>query len=136
VICISDDISVEDEIVAIRALRTQSNNAIARHDVGPALAILRDDVRVIASGGQLFDGATSMGHAFEQTFADPQFIRFVRRPETIDVNGTTAAEAGAWEGVWKSHTVHGKYLARWQRERAGWRVVSELYIPLESTAAE
>jgi len=131
----SDDISVEREITAIRALRFQSNHAIARHEGGPALAILRDDARIIASGGQLFDGATSMGRAFEQSFADPQFVTFVRRPETIDVNGTTAAEAGAWEGIWKSHVVHGKYLARWHRELAGWRIVSELYIPLGSTAA-
>jgi ketosteroid isomerase-like protein len=132
----SNDISVEDEIVAIRALRFQSNHAIARHDVGPALAILRNDVRIIASGGQLFDGATSMGHAFEQTFADPKFVTFVRRPESIDVNGTTAAEAGTWEGRWRSHVVRGKYLARWNRDPVGWRVASELYVPLDSTTAE
>ena len=127
------DISAEEAAIAIRAMRSQSNDAIARRDVGPALAILRDNVKVIASSGQLIDGAASMGQAFEQTFADPEFITYVRRPASIDVNGATAAEAGAWEGLWKSHVIRGKYLARWQHDPAGWRVAAEFYIPLGST---
>jgi ketosteroid isomerase-like protein len=127
------DISAEEAAIAIEALRSQSNDAIARHDVGPALAILRDDVRVIGSDGRLIDGIAAMAQAFERTFADPQFITFVRRPATIDVNATTAAEAGTWEGLWKSHVIGGKYLARWQRDAAGWRVAAEFYIPLGST---
>jgi len=127
-----DGISVEDETMTIRALRSQSNEAITRHDVGPALAILRDDVRIIASGGQLFDGVASMGQAFEQTFADPKFVTIVRCPESIELNGTTAAEAGTWEGRWEAHVVRGKYLARWQRDPIGWRVAAELFIPLKS----
>jgi hypothetical protein len=123
-------ISLEDATMTIRTLRSQSNEAIARPDVGPALAILRDDVRIIASGGQLFDGVASMCQAFEQTFADPKFIAMVRCPESIDLNSTTAAEAGTWEGRWEAHVVRGKYLARWQRHPIGWRVAAELYIPL------
>jgi ketosteroid isomerase-like protein len=126
------DISAEE--AAIAALRSQSNDAIARHDVGPALAILRDDVRIIASGGQLIDGVAAMAQAFEQTFADPKFVTFVRRPAAIDGNGTTAAEAGTWEGRWKSHVIRGKYLARWPHDAAGWRVAAEFYIPLGSTS--
>ncbi len=87
---------------------------------------------LLASGGQLFDGVASMGQAFEQTFADPKFITIVRCPESIDLNSTTAAEAGTWEGRWEAHVVRGKYLARWQRDPIGWRVAAELYIPLES----
>ncbi len=125
--CLSTDTTT------IGALRTQSNEAIARHEIGPALAILRDDVRVIASSGELFDGVAAMARAFEQTFADVEFVTFVRRPTSIDINGTTAAEAGTWEGVWKSHVTRGKYLARWQHDSAGWRVAAEFYIPLDSS---
>jgi hypothetical protein len=101
------DISAEETAIAIGALRSRSNDAIARHDVGPALAILRDDVRIIASDGQLIDGVAAMAQAFERTFADPEFVTFVRRPAAIDVNGATAAEAGTWEGLWKSHVIRG-----------------------------
>jgi ketosteroid isomerase-like protein len=126
------DISAE-EAIAIGAMRSQSNDAIARHDVGPALAILRDDVRVIGSDGQLIDGVAAMAQAFERTFADPKFVTFVRRPAVIDINDATAAEAGTWQGLWKSHVISGKYLARWQHDPAGWRVAAEFYIPLGST---
>jgi ketosteroid isomerase-like protein len=130
------DISAEETAIAIGAMRTRSNDAIARHDVGPALAILRDDVKIIVSSGQLIDGATAMAQAFERTFADPEFITFVRRPASIEVNGTTAAEAGTWEGLWKSHITCGKYLARWQHDPVGWRVAAEFYIPLGSTTGD
>ena len=130
------DISAEEAAIAIAALRSQSNDAIARHDVGPALAILRDDVRIIGSDGRLIDGVAAMAQAFEQTFADPKFITFVRRPAAIDINGATAAEAGTWQGLWKSHVIQGKYLARWQHDPAGWRVATEFYIPLGSTPGD
>ena len=118
------------EEVTIRRLREQSNAAIARHDVGPARAILHDDARIIGSNGDLFDGAAAMARAFEERFADPDFVTYVRNPISIELDGETAAEAGAWVGRWKHGEVRGTYLARWRRESAGWRVVAELFIPL------
>ena len=118
------------EEVTIRRLREQSNAAIARHDVGPARAILHDDARIIGSNGDLFDGAAAMARAFEERFADPDFVTYIRNPISIELDGETAAEAGAWVGRWKHGEVRGTYLARWRRESAGWRVVAELFIPL------
>ena len=118
------------EEVTIKRLREQSNAAIARHDVGPARAILHDDARIIGSNGDLFDGAAAMARAFEERFADPDFVTYVRNPISIELDGETAAEAGAWVGRWKHGEVRGTYLARWRRESAGWRVVAELFIPL------
>ena len=118
------------EEVTIRRLREQSNAAIARHDVGPARAILHDDARIIGSNGNLFDGAAAMARAFEERFADPDFVTYIRNPISIELDGETAAEAGAWVGRWKHGEVRGTYLARWRRESAGWRVVAELFIPL------
>src|SRR6478736_358166 len=80
--------SAED--IAIRRLREQSNAAIARHDVGPARAILHDDARIIGSNGDLFDGAAEMARAFEERFADPDFVTYIREPISIDVDGATA----------------------------------------------
>ena len=118
------------EEVTIKRLREQSNAAIARHDVGPARAILHDDARIIGSNGDLFDGAAAMARAFEERFADPDFVTYIRNPISIELDGETAAEGGAWVGRWKHGEVRGTYLARWRRESAGWRVVAELFIPL------
>ena len=120
---------------AIRRLREQSNAAIARHDVGPARAILHDDARIIGSNGDLFDGAAAMARAFEERFADPDFLTFIREPNSIDVDGATAAEAGTWIGRWKHSEIHGTYLARWRREPVGWLSVAELFIPLGRSGA-
>ncbi len=118
------------EEIAIRGLRAQSNAAIARHEVGPARAILHADARIIGSNGDLFDGAAAMARAFEERFADPAFVTYIREPLSIEVDGTTAAETGKWTGRWKHGEVFGTYLARWRRESAGWCIVAELFIPL------
>ncbi len=123
-----------DEI-AIRRLRAQSNAAIARHDVGAARAILLEDARFIVSSGDLLDGAEAMARAFEERFADPDFMTFIREPVSIDVDGATAAEAGTWIGRWKHSEIRGTYLARWRREPAGWLIVAELFIPLGRSPA-
>ena len=118
------------EEVTIRRLREQSNAAIARHEVNGARAVLHDDARIIGSNGDLFDGAAAMARAFEERFADPDFVTYIRDPVSIEVDGATAAEAGRWTGRWKHGEVRGTYLARWRREPAGWRIVAELFIPL------
>ena len=118
------------EEIAIRQLRDQSNAAIARHEVGPALAVLHERARIIASDGGLFDGAAAMARAFATSFADPDFVTYIRSPLSIAVNDSTAAETGNWIGRWSHREVRGTYLARWSREPAGWRIIAELFIPL------
>ena len=118
-----------DEIT-IRQLRDQSNAAIARHEVGPAVAIHHDHARIIGSDGSLLDGAAAMARAFAASFADPDFVAYVRCPVSITVNDSTAAETGNWTGQWRTREVQGTYMARWSREGAGWRIVAELFIPL------
>lgn len=123
------DISTAAEI-EIRALRAQSNAAIARHDAAAAVAIMRDDVRVIASRGLLVESASAMAQAFGEVFADAGFVTYIREPESIEVGGATAAEIGRWDGRWQDKVVRGRYLARWDHSDTGWRVAAELYIPL------
>lgn len=118
------------DAAAIRELRSRSNAAIARHDAGAAVAIMRDDVRVIASSGELFDGAAAMAKAFDRSFSDSAFVTYVREPQSIEVGGATAVEIGRWEGRWKTRVVRGAYMARWQYEEAGWRIAAELFVPI------
>jgi ketosteroid isomerase-like protein len=123
------------EEITIRQLRDQSNAAIARHDLGPALAIHHDHARIIGSDGSLLDGAAAIARAFAASFADPDFVTYVRSPLSIAVNGSTAAETGNWTGQWGRREVRGTYMARWNREPAGWRIVAELFVPLGPSPA-
>jgi len=118
------------EEITIGQLRDQSNAALARHEVGPALAIHHDHARIIGSDGSLLDGAAAIARAFAASFADPDFVAYTRSPRSIAVNGSTAAETGIWIGQWSHREVRGTYMARWSRGPAGWRIVAELFIPL------
>jgi ketosteroid isomerase-like protein len=117
-------------VIEIRALRSQSNAAIARHDVTGAIAIMRDDVRVISSHGRLVQGSPAMAQAFGEVFSDAKFVTYVREPESIEVSGATAAEIGRWDGRWQDSVARGRYMARWQHSDIGWRIAAEFYIPL------
>lgn len=115
---------------AIRGSREASNAAIARHDATGATAPLLPDVLVVSSGGTLLRGREAMDAAFRQVFADPGFITYVREPERVEVAGDTAAESGSWRGTWKTRSAGGRFLARWRRTSDGWRIQSELFVPL------
>ncbi|CAN5323750.1 DUF4440 domain-containing protein [soil metagenome] len=123
-----------DAVAIIKALRAQSNAGLIKHDIAPVVAILHDDAKILRSDGSLVIGAAAMGRGFESNFADPAFVSYVRTPDTIDVDGATAAEAGSWIGQWTNRSVRGTYLARWTLMPLGWRIVSELFIPLGHTS--
>lgn len=129
----------QDDSAMIRSARATSNAAIARHDAAAAVAVVREDVQVIASGGTLVPDRLAMRAAFERSFADPNFVTFVRTPQQIEVarDRTTAAEQGQWTGRWKTpcgpRLVTGRYLARWAKSAAGWQIAAELFIPLRQT---
>jgi ketosteroid isomerase-like protein len=118
------------EEITIRQLRDQSNAAIVRHDVGSVVAVHHDHARIIGSDGSLLDGAAAIARAFAASFADPDFVTYVRSPLSIVVNGSAAAETGSWTGQWRRREVRGTYMARWSRQPAGWQIIAELFIPL------
>lgn len=91
--------------------------------------MMRDDVKIISSGGVFIDGAGAMAAVFDTFFGDDAFVTFVREPEKVLVGGQTAAESGVWTGKWANKVVRGSYLARWEH-RGGWRIAGELFIPL------
>lgn len=120
-----------DDREAIKALRAGSNAAIARHDAEAAVSIfVAEGSMVLGSGGGLIQGRDAMRAAFGQSFADPNFVTYVREPVTVTVGGDTAAEEGRWRGVWKGREIGGRFLARWSRTPEGWRIRSEMYVPV------
>lgn len=116
----------------IRALRTQSNEAIARHDAEAAVKVMRDGVKIITSFGSFVDGAKAMADVFTHIFSDEKFVTFLRETKAIHVGDGIAAEEGLWTGTWKHTVVRGLYLARWQFEGGIWLIQAEFFVPLKS----
>ena len=114
----------------IEALRAKSNAAIARHDAAEAVSMFMPEGRVLGSGGGLIEGAAAMRAAFGQSFGDSNFVTYVREPKTVTVADDTAAEEGRWRAVRRDKSFGGVFLARWVRTPEGWRIRSEMYVPL------
>lgn len=121
---------------AIRALRAESNAAIADHDVPGILASMRRDVRIAGSSGRFLDGHDAVAEAFSTQFADFDDALYVRTPESVRLaaSGDTAAELGNWVGSWTTvagpRRFGGQYSAHWRKTDGEWRIHSELFVPL------
>ena len=96
----------------IKASRETSNAGFMQHKIGPVVAILHGHATMLRSDGSLVIGVAAMARGFESNFADPAFVTYVRTPDTIEVNGETAAESASWIGQWTNRSVRGTYLAR------------------------
>ena len=114
----------------IRALRAQSNEAIARHDAAAAVTMMREGVKIITSFGTFVDGASAMADVFKRIFSDETFVTFVRETKALHLGDGISAEDGLWTGTWKHRIVRGLYLARWQRQDGTWRIEGEFFVPL------
>ncbi len=123
---------------AIRARRRLTNRLIAA-PASPGLRAARlkpffaPDARLIAGDGALILGADEIVRAFAAQFADPDFVTYLRTPETVslDARGERAAEQGRWTADWKGQAMAGTYLAVWRKALGQWVIESELYVTLE-----
>jgi ketosteroid isomerase-like protein len=127
----------------IRSIRAASNAAIAGRDLGALRRTVFDDLMVTASSGDVFVGGDAMMERFRASFADPEFVTYVRIPDDIAIGSTGlfAAESGGWTGTWRKPDgemrIRGSYMAQWQRRNGEWRIRSELFVALscEGSAA-
>ena len=123
-------------VAEVRAMRMQSNAAIAAHDIDAFTATLLPEVVVTAGNGRVLVGRDSVRASLARSFADPTFVNYLRTPERVDLSGfkPLAAERGHWVGHWQTSNgdeqVSGTYLAMWRRTEAGWRVRSEVFVSL------
>ena len=117
---------------AIRARRRLTNKLIAAHEAARLKPFFAPDIRLIAGDGGLILGADAVVAAFAGQFADPDFVTYVRTPQTveIDVQGERAAEQGRWIADWKGSEMAGAYLAVWRKSLGQWVIESELYVTL------
>lgn len=118
---------------AIRALRTQSNDAIGLRNADRVVSFMTEEITVAVAGGPLLTGRDANRRAFAEQFADPAFRGYVRTPLTIAIapDGVHATEEGHWEGRWQVKTgiltQRGSYDATWRCDAMGWRLVAERY---------
>jgi uncharacterized protein (TIGR02246 family) len=120
----------------IRALRAESNRAIAAHDLKAFLPVFAEDAAFVWSNGSSASGRSGLAARFAEDFADPAFIRYVRTPAVIQLSdtGARAVEHGTWEAFKTSQgqptRYGGDYTAHWARTPTGWRIRGELYVKL------
>jgi ketosteroid isomerase-like protein len=118
----------------IRALREQSNQAIAAHDVDRTVSFMAPDIAVGVAGGPTLTGRDASRAAFVEQFADTAFVTYVRTIEQVMiVDPMRATERGRWVGRWRlksggMHEQGGSYVAEWRFSEMGWLIHSETFI--------
>jgi Domain of unknown function (DUF4440) len=136
--CVSPASSAEDPTTAVRALRSESNAAIAAHDVARLRGVLDDDYHGIqGTTGELDSGGEATARSYgDEEFKDPTFVTYRRTPGSIVMaqSGKRIAETGRWVGIWRkpdgTMRKTGIYLAMWIPSGATWRVKSESFVTL------
>jgi len=117
----------------IRALREQSNQAIAAHDADRTVSFMAPDIAVGVAGGPTLTGRDASRAAFVEQFADTAFVTYVRTIEQVMmVDPMHATERGRWVGRWRlksgMHEQGGSYVAEWRFSEMGWLIHSETFI--------
>ena len=125
-----------DDSASIRALRMQSNKAIANHDVEGIQSHLYDDYVITISTGAIERTKDEHGKSFAQHFEEYPDVIYIRRPTEVEISADfpLAMEQGTWVG--KRTTENGKietggrYTAAWRKTESGWRIYSELFVAM------
>ena len=84
------------------ALRTQINDAIARHDADAIPRFLDTPYQIATSTGQLLQSTPEQDAvAWADNFRDRPDVIYIRTPEDVEVseNLALAAESGTWVGA-------------------------------------
>lgn len=120
----------------IRALRDQSNAAIAARDLDGVMASVGARTVMVEGGGGVMTGRAAIRAAWKAQFADPSWIAYVRTPDEIRVAqaGDRAAESGDWLGRFRvgasEGRLSGRYFVHWVLNGGEWRVLAETYVTL------
>ena len=121
---------------AIRSLRLQSNEAIARHNAAAVGSFLDDDYVITISTGAIERSRDEHVSSFAAHFAEYPDVVYVRTPTTINISAAypLAIEHGTWAG--SRTTTNGKlenggeYTAAWRKIGTTWKIYSELFVAL------
>ena len=123
-------------VAEIRAMRAQSNAAIAAHDYSRMEPLLAPDFTVLPGSLGSPLGKDLFGERLSETFRDPTFVTYVRTPGRISVSSSRkrAVEIGTWVGRWRKRDgemrLSGVYQAMWVPLGGRWRLKNESFVTL------
>ena len=126
-------VSVEE--TSIRAARTRSNGAIAKHDVAGIAAHWMPDVHIVTSTSAQGTGREVNGQRMAEQFKRRPDTVYVRTPSSVEVMApwNVASERGEWAGRWTEPDgvveIGGTYLAQWRKVDTVWLIQAELFVP-------
>ena len=128
-------------VAEIRAMRAQSNAAIAAQDYRRMEPLLAPDFTVLpgSTGSPL--AKDLFGQRLSGTFLDPTFITYVRTPGRISVSSSRkrAVEIGTWVGRWRKPDgemrLTGVYQAMWVPLQGRWRLKNESFVTLRCSGS-
>ncbi|MBB5059174.1 ketosteroid isomerase-like protein [Granulicella aggregans] len=125
--------SISPEEAKIRAIRAESNRAIAAQDVAGVSASLAEDFVVVIGDGTFLrreEYIAAFAHGFEQRSP----LSYERVAEEICLSAALplAAEHGHWKATLADgrNLFTGTYSAMWRRTEKGWKLRSELFVLL------
>ena len=120
----------------IRALRLQSNQAIAKHDPEAIRSFLDEDFVITISTGAIERSRDEHIGSFEQHFTDFPDVVYTRTPVSVTISKDypLAIEQGTWVGTRTTGNGKlengGQYTAAWRMTDGGWKIYSELFVAL------
>lgn len=138
----STTVCADGDAETIEALRMQSNEAIARHDVGAIRSFLNDDYVITISTGAIERSRDEHSRGFARHFVEFPDVVYVRTPSAITISDTypLAIEQGTWVGTRTSENGKlesgGQYTAAWKKTDSGWKIYSELFVALYCRGAD
>lgn len=117
----------------IRAIRTASNAAIARHDADGVVRDMLNDYSIVTGRGQHVEGKDSVLALWRKTFNTMPGVLYIRTPASIVVskNDSLAWETGQWTAR-HSYSGGGNYSAMWRKTANSWKLAAELFVSLEN----
>jgi pimeloyl-ACP methyl ester carboxylesterase/ketosteroid isomerase-like protein len=116
----------------IRAARTASNDAIARHDADGIVRDMLTDYSIVTGKGQQVEGKDTLRAFWQKTFKIMPGVTYIRTPLSIVIssNDSLAWETGYWTAE-HSYSKGGNYSAMWRRSGDSWKLASELFVALK-----
>lgn len=133
--------AIAADINVIRALREQSNQAIQHRDLKGFGETMMPEIDVTRGSGSHVSGRDSVLASVAVQFKDPDFLGYVRTPDSIQVSSSNplAAEHGHWMGRFRRsdgiQRITGTYLTMWRKTGQGWKIRSELFVSLACTGS-
>lgn len=128
--------SMTAEEAEIRAIREQSNLAIAAHDTAAMAKTLAPDYHIITSRNAENGKSDMLIRLGEDMTKIPDLV-YRRTPETIKVypQWKMAGESGTWNGSWTEPNgdrieLTGTYYAKWHKLDDGWKIRAEIFTAL------